>query len=134
MKIPWRRAWKSTPVFLPGEFHGQRSLAGYSPWGCIELDTTERLTHTYTICQDSPIQGQKLKTALAKIVIYYKDMGISYVIERRIRELNGKGRAALGPQESLAWSGQAHCWCPPSLARGTPASAMKPTSYSSHSK
>ena len=31
-----------TPVFLPGEFHGQRSLAGYSPWGCKESDTTER--------------------------------------------------------------------------------------------
>ena len=30
-KIPWRRAWKPTPVFLPGESHGQRSLAGYSP-------------------------------------------------------------------------------------------------------
>ena len=35
-KIPWRREWQSTPVFLPGEFHGQRSLAGYSPWGCKE--------------------------------------------------------------------------------------------------
>ena len=32
-KIPWRRKWPPTPVFLPGEFHGQRSLAGYSPWG-----------------------------------------------------------------------------------------------------
>ena len=32
-KIPWRRAWQPTPVFLPGEFHGQRSMAGYSPWG-----------------------------------------------------------------------------------------------------
>ena len=31
-KIPWRRAWQATPVFLPGESHGQRSLAGYSPW------------------------------------------------------------------------------------------------------
>jgi len=30
-----------SPVFLPGEFHGQRSLVGYSPWGCKELDTTE---------------------------------------------------------------------------------------------
>ena len=30
-KIPWRRAWQPTPVFLPGESHGQRSLAGYSP-------------------------------------------------------------------------------------------------------
>ena len=32
-KIPWSRKWQTTPVFLPGEFHGQRSLAGYSPWG-----------------------------------------------------------------------------------------------------
>ena len=36
-KIPQRRAWHSTPVFLPGEFHGQRSLAGYSPWGFKRL-------------------------------------------------------------------------------------------------
>ena len=39
-KIPWRRKWQPTPVFLPGEFHGQRSLAGYSPWG-LESDTTD---------------------------------------------------------------------------------------------
>ena len=32
-KIPWRRKWQPTPVFLPGKFHAQRSLAGYSPWG-----------------------------------------------------------------------------------------------------
>ena len=42
-KIPWRREWLPTPVFLPGEFHRQRSLAGYSPWGVKELDTTEKL-------------------------------------------------------------------------------------------
>ena len=35
---------KGIPVFLPGEFNGQRSLAGYSPWGCKELDRTEQLT------------------------------------------------------------------------------------------
>ena len=40
-KIPWRREWKPTPVFLPGEFHGQKSLVGYSPWGRKELDMTE---------------------------------------------------------------------------------------------
>jgi len=34
LKIPWRRAWQPTPVFLPGEPYGQRSLAGYSTWGC----------------------------------------------------------------------------------------------------
>jgi len=43
-KIPWRREWLSTPVFLLGEFHEQRRLAGYSPWGCKELDITEQLT------------------------------------------------------------------------------------------
>ena len=40
-KIPWKREWLPTPLFLPGEFHGQRNLAGYSPWGCKESDTTE---------------------------------------------------------------------------------------------
>ena len=41
---PWKRKWQPTPVFLPGESHGQRSLAGCSPWGLKESDTTERLT------------------------------------------------------------------------------------------
>ena len=47
-KIPWRRKWLPTPVFLPGESHGQRSLVGYSPWGHKESDMTEQLTHTHT--------------------------------------------------------------------------------------
>ena len=42
-KIPWRRKWQPTPVFLLGESLGQRSLVGYSPQGCKELDTTEQL-------------------------------------------------------------------------------------------
>ena len=41
-KIPWRRKWQPTPVFLPGKSHGQRSLAGYSPWGCKASHTTEK--------------------------------------------------------------------------------------------
>ena len=40
-KIPWRKKWQPPPVFLPGKSHGQRSLVGYSPWGCKESDTTE---------------------------------------------------------------------------------------------
>ena len=44
-KIPWSRKWQSTPVFLPGESHGQQSLAGFSLWDCKELDTTE---HAHT--------------------------------------------------------------------------------------
>ena len=44
---PLKKAWLPTPVFLPGELHGQRSLVGYSPWGHKESDTTEH-THTHT--------------------------------------------------------------------------------------
>ena len=45
--IPWSRNWQPTPVLLPGEFHGQRSLAGYSSWDLKESDTTEQLTLTF---------------------------------------------------------------------------------------
>ena len=44
LEDPWRRAWQPTPVFLPGESHGQRSLVGYSPWGHKELNMTERIS------------------------------------------------------------------------------------------
>ena len=40
-KIPWNRKWQPTPVFLPGNFHGWRNLAGYSPWDHKTSDTTE---------------------------------------------------------------------------------------------
>ncbi|CAI9171856.1 unnamed protein product [Rangifer tarandus platyrhynchus] len=43
-KIPWRGKWQPTPAFLPGESHGWRSLAGYSPWGCKESGMTVQLT------------------------------------------------------------------------------------------
>ena len=56
-KIPWRRKWQPTPVLLPEKFHGQRSLASYSPWGPKDSITTEHAqvcmcfpppTHTHT--------------------------------------------------------------------------------------
>ena len=51
-KIPCRRKWPPTPVFLPGEFRGQRSLAGYNPWGRKEWDTTDRLTLSLAFALD----------------------------------------------------------------------------------
>ena len=48
MLLFWRREWQPTPVLLPGESHGQRSLVGYSPLGRKKWDMTERLTHTHT--------------------------------------------------------------------------------------
>ena len=46
-KIPWRRAWPPTPVFLPGESPWTEEPGGYSPWGCTESDTTEATQHTH---------------------------------------------------------------------------------------
>ena len=47
--LSWRRQWHPTPVFLPGKFHGRRSLVGCSPWGREELDTTERLHFHFSL-------------------------------------------------------------------------------------
>ena len=63
-KISWKKAWQPTPVFLPGKSHGQRSLAGYSPWVPKELDTTERvhscckyfMQHVVLYCRSSSWQ------------------------------------------------------------------------------
>ena len=65
---PWRRAWQPTPVFLPGEFHGQRSLAGYSPWDCEELDTTKQLSLTLTQIINAE-EGAQTSTLLVEVEI-----------------------------------------------------------------
>ena len=51
-KVPWRREWQLTLVLLPGESHGQRSLAGYSPWGLTESDMTEVTEHACALGTD----------------------------------------------------------------------------------
>ena len=51
-KIPWRRKWQPSPVFLHGKSHGQRSLVGYSPWHHRESDTAERLNSSSS-CRNS---------------------------------------------------------------------------------
>ena len=65
-KIAWRRTWQPAPVFLPGESHGQRSLAGHSPWGCKESDKTEVTVHVHT----HPVsQMRKLKLQQGKKLV-----------------------------------------------------------------
>ena len=61
-KIPWRKKWQPTPVLLPGESYGWRSLVGYNPWGCKESDMTEQLHFTFYLCfmSLSPMSGNPL--------------------------------------------------------------------------
>ena len=60
-KIPWRRAWQPTPVFLPGESHGQGSLEGYSPQGHKESDMTEATKHSTAYNKDKDTSFVKLE-------------------------------------------------------------------------
>ena len=92
-KIPWRGEWQLTPVFLPGEFHGGRSLAGYRPCGHQESETTEQLT--LSLSQDCvrlhPFTRSKQRGGGLRRYLF---------TEKCVRRfLKGKGR--LGP--SLPW-------------------------------
>ena len=62
-KDPLRRKWLSIPVFLPAEFHGQRSLVGYSPRGHKVSDTTEQLTYTH-VAQVRPLVRDRAKVLI----------------------------------------------------------------------
>ena len=67
-KVPWRRAWQPTPVFLPGESHGQRSLVGYSPWGRKELDRPEQFSmHAHISNQKTLLQRETVCLEIASI-------------------------------------------------------------------
>ena len=68
MKFPWRREWLLNPVFLPGEFHGQRSLAGYSPQGQNKSDTTEWLT---LFSHSRPPHDQRAHKLMLKCIITF---------------------------------------------------------------
>ena len=76
-KIPWRREWQPTSVFLPEEFHGQKSLASCSLSGRKELDMPELLTHTKLIPVRNwdqmvikyPIAGQNIKKRYLSIFL-----------------------------------------------------------------
>ena len=70
--MPWRRACQLTPVFLPGEFHRQRSLVGYNPWwGCKESDITEWLSSS----TDEQNRGEETEWSAGKENIFESDKG-----------------------------------------------------------
>ena len=77
-KILWRRKWQPTPVFLPGKYPGQRSLAGYSPWTTVlagysrkESDTTAR-TQTHTHTQSGKVNLKSNKQKLLELKVWQK--------------------------------------------------------------
>ena len=91
--IPWRREWLPTPVFLPGEFHEQRSLAGYIPGGLKELNTAVALTHTHThththrVCRDwtvfplyQPYTPRALLHLLSSPVGYFNEASLAFAL------------------------------------------------------
>ena len=67
-KIPWRREWLPTSVFLPGEFHGQRSLVDYGPWSHKEWDMTEWLTLSLL----PPLSQTKVRSQKSKSIVHFK--------------------------------------------------------------
>ena len=79
-QIPWRRKWQPTPVSLPGKFHGQRSLVGYSPWGCKESEMTKH-AHKY---------------------IMYRYMALRHVVSSLTRD--GNCTPCIGRQSLNPWS------------------------------
>ena len=81
-RFPWRRGRLPTPVFLPEEFHGQRSLVGYRSQGCKEWDTTE-MTCPHTVVLISAVQHNDLVTLiytfffiLFSIIVYHRILNI----------------------------------------------------------
>ena len=104
--IPWRRKWQSTPIFLPGEFHGQRSLVGCSPRGCKESDMTERLHFHFHIYMSHLMQkANSLEKTLVLVRIEGKRKkgqqrmtsldSITYLVDRNLSKfreiLEGRG-------------------------------------------
>ena len=79
-KIPWRRAWQPTPVFLPEESHGQRSLVGYSLWGSTESDMTERLSINTPLSILSPSIHECRMDVFAFILIFFNFFQQSCVV------------------------------------------------------
>ena len=88
-KSPWGRTRQPTPVFLPRESYGQRSLAGYSPWGLKESDTSETTERTRCInTQWTITQPQKKKKQIMPLAATWMDLEIIIPSEVSQRKTN----------------------------------------------
>ena len=125
-KIPWRRKWKPTPVFLPGKSHGQWSLGGYNLWGCKELDVTELLsTHTLNKgrCHQLVWMGKETKVSFGDMQTVF--VFLLFSSERNGNEVRGPhdtGERSWCVPEALSflYPASAHASFPPVLTVGAP--------------
>ena len=77
----WRREWLLTPVFLPGEFHGQRTLAGYSPWGHKESNLTEQLKiYIYIFFFSRLFSGKQYYERLSIVPCTIQEVLVAYLL------------------------------------------------------
>ena len=78
-RIPPKETWQPTPVIMPGKSHGQRSLAGCSPWGCKEWHTIEQLTLTYLVLNELLVSRFNIKnshlTMMGQYSKFLKEVG-----------------------------------------------------------
>ena len=102
-KIFWRRARQPTPVFLPGKSHRQRSLAGYSPWSCKELDTTEATEYAYTYTHTHTHTHTYIHTGM---YIMYKIEIIADRGRRRKRDGEKERGSLCGLGPRTPWTGR----------------------------
>ena len=86
-EVPWRREWQLTLVFLPGEFRGQRSLVGYSPWDRKELDMTEATLHTQH--NVTPSVSPKMSLISVHVINLYTQNILRYSQQGKIQPLVG---------------------------------------------
>ena len=97
-KIPWRRKWQPTLVFLSGKSHGQRSLAGYSPRGCKESDRTKQLSTLWSETVPSMLLVRE-KTSTFKSVKHRKKITVNNCYETELRGSVGKCKPLTSHQD-----------------------------------
>ena len=112
-KIPWRKKRLFTPAFMPGKSYGQRSLTGYGPWGCKELDTTEQLSTMIAYgewCQIHDLQRKRFNFRTRDQAWSLKSFCVAELTMKRDREcswhrhLKGEWRVP----HSLVWHDSMH--------------------------
>ena len=123
-KIPWSRKWQATPIFLPGNFHGQRSLVGYSSRGCRESDMTEHVCmHAWSLLPSPSYQGAATSCIPCTCHRATHSTHHPWIHSQFLRWLSGSspqvsvgGSVTLGPRwwepACLSWTEQEAPWSP----------------------